>query len=73
MAKTSGGVKPTDNLRRVTIRIPTDLYDALWRKREQTGKSLNDLLIAAIANLVGTAAPQVKKGVPGPKPKRTKP
>ena len=72
MAKTGAGEEKMDELRRVTIRIPANLYDALWRYREQSGQSLNDLLIEAIANLVGTPVPQVKKGVPGPKPNRKK-
>jgi hypothetical protein len=72
VANSRVGKTKMDEVKRVTIRIPADLYNALWRHRERTHQSLNDLLIEAIANLVGTPVPQVRKGIPGPKPKRKK-
>jgi hypothetical protein len=63
---------PGGATRRVTIRVPQDLHAALLRKREETGQSLNDLLIEAAAGLVGMPVPQIQKGIPGPKPGRGK-
>jgi hypothetical protein len=60
------------DLKRVTIRMPYDLHAALIRRREETGRSLNDLMVEATARLVGVSVPQLAKGVPGPRPKRTR-
>jgi predicted HicB family RNase H-like nuclease len=68
VAKRTGAESATET-KRVTIRVPSVLHDALWRRREETGQSLNDLLIEAAAKLVGMPVPEVPKGIPGPKPK----
>lgn len=70
MAKRKAAEAPEAEFKRVTIRIPPALHDALWKRREETGQSLNDLLIEAAAKLVGMPVPQIEKGIPGPKPKR---
>jgi hypothetical protein len=53
---------------RVTIRMPTALHATLLARREETGQSLNDLLIEAAAHLLGVPVPAMTKGIPGPKP-----
>jgi hypothetical protein len=68
----TGDQEPADETRRVTIRLPAALHEALLTHRNRVGKSLNDILIDAIAKLVGVRAPQLKKGIPGPKPKKRK-
>lgn len=55
---------------RVTIRVPAALHRALWDKRQQTGQSLNDILIEAAATLLGIPVPTLQKGIPGPKPRK---
>lgn len=57
-------------IRRVTIRMPHDIHAALLRRREETGQSLNDLLVEAAATLVGMPVPKIQKGIPGRKPGR---
>jgi hypothetical protein len=57
-----------EELKRVTIRMPHDLHVALLRRREETGRSLNDLLIEAAAHLVGVPVPPMPKGIPGRRP-----
>ena len=49
------------------MRIPGDMHAALLRKREETGKSLNDLLIEGVALLLGMSV-KIQKGIPGRKP-----
>ena len=43
---------------------------ALMQRREETGQSLNDLLVEAAAQFVGMGVPAIKKGIPGRKPAR---
>jgi Ribbon-helix-helix protein, copG family len=62
--------EPGGQIKRITIRIPADMHDALSKHRDMTRKSLNDILIEAIAQLLGRPAPQLAKGIPGPKPKQ---
>jgi hypothetical protein len=50
--------------------MPHDLHAALLRQREETGQSLNDLLVEATAKLVGMPVPNIQKGIPGRKPRR---
>jgi hypothetical protein len=57
-------------LRRVTIRMPHDLHAALLQRREESGESLNDLLVRATAKLLGIPVPEIQKGIPGRKPGR---
>jgi hypothetical protein len=64
--------EPEGRIRRVTVRMPADIHAALLRRREETGQSLNDLLIEASARFVGLPVPAIPKGVPGPKPERKK-
>lgn len=59
-----------DDLTRVTARIPRSLHDALARRRDETGKSQNDLLVEAIARFLDVPVPMIAKGIPGPKPRR---
>jgi hypothetical protein len=61
---------PQIGMRRVTIRMPHELHAALLRRREETGQSLNDLVVEATAKLVGKPVPQIQKGIPGRKPGR---
>jgi hypothetical protein len=63
--ETEGGIT------RVTIRMPADLHSALLQRREESGHSLNDLLIEAAAKLLGLPVPEIQKGVPGPKPQKS--
>ena len=72
MARKKSAQESEEGVKRVTIRIPLALHDALWDRREQTGQSLNDLLIEAAAKLVGMPVPQIEKGIPGPKPRGSK-
>jgi hypothetical protein len=62
--------EPDRAIRRATIRMPTDLPAALMQRREETGQSLNDLLVEAAAQYVGIGALPIKKGIPGRKPAR---
>jgi hypothetical protein len=66
------GQEPERGITRVTIRMPSDLHSALLQRREETGHSLNDLLIEASAKLLGLPVLTLPKGVPGPKPGRKK-
>ena len=52
----------------VADRMPHDLHGALLRRQEETGQSLNDLLIEAAARLVGVPVPPMPKGIPGRRP-----
>jgi hypothetical protein len=61
---------PQSGVRRVTIRMPRNLHAALLRRREESGHSLNDLLVEATAKLVGMPVPEIQKGIPGRKPGR---
>jgi hypothetical protein len=61
---------PQSGMRRVTIRMPHGLHDALLRRRDETRQSLNDMLIEAAAMFLGLPVPQVRKGIPGRKPRR---
>lgn len=54
----------------MTIRMPADLHSALLQRREESGHSLNDLLIEAAAKLLGLPVPEIPKGLPGPKPRK---
>lgn len=60
--------EPEGRITRVTIRMPADLHAALLQQREQSGQSLNDLLIEAAAKLLGIPVPAIPKGIPGRKP-----
>jgi hypothetical protein len=62
--------EPQGRISRVTIRMPADLHSALLLRREETGHSLNDLLIEAAARLLGLPVPEIPKGLPGPKPRK---
>lgn len=64
------GVSTVSGIRRVSIRMPTPIHEALLQRREETGQSLNDLVIEAAAKLLGVPVPAVPKGIPGPKPKK---
>jgi hypothetical protein len=68
VAKQKGEQAPQSALKRVTIRVPQDIHDALMRRREETGQSLNDLLVEAAAKFVGMPVPKIPKGIPGRKP-----
>jgi len=57
-------------MRRITIRMPHEIHAALLERREVTGQSLNDMLVAAAARLVGISTPRIQKGIPGRKPGR---
>ncbi|HKB38588.1 MAG TPA: hypothetical protein VKD72_19245 [Gemmataceae bacterium] len=61
---------PKSGIRRVTIRMPSDLHKALLRRRDETDESLNDMLVAATARLLGLPVPEIQKGIPGRKPGR---
>jgi hypothetical protein len=61
---------PQSGVRRVTIRMPPDLHAALLRRREESGESLNDMLVEATARLLGLPIPAIQKGIPGRKPGR---
>jgi hypothetical protein len=50
--------------------MPADLHLALLHRREQTGHSLNHLLIEAAAKLLGIPVPEIPKGIPGRKPRK---
>jgi hypothetical protein len=69
MGKKKGAPAKTGPVQ-ASIRIPRELHDALCKRREQTGKSLNDLLIEAAANFVGIPVPALPKGIPGRKPRK---
>jgi hypothetical protein len=62
--------EPQGRITRVTIRMPADLHEALLRRREESGQSLNDLLIGAAAKLLGMPVPEIPKGIPGRKPRK---
>jgi hypothetical protein len=62
--------EPEAALKRVTIRMPADLHSALLQRREETGHSLNDLLIEAAAKLLGLPVPELPKAIPGRKPQK---
>jgi hypothetical protein len=68
VAKRKVAQESMEELKRVTIRMPHDLHGALLRRREETGQSLNDLLIEAAARLVGVPVPPMPKGIPGRRP-----
>jgi hypothetical protein len=65
------GIKETRKVR-LTIRIPADLHQGLQGFRERSEKSINDIVIEAIAQFIGMPTPSIRKGVPGPKPGRKK-
>lgn len=67
-AAKSEGVE--SELMRVTIRIPKCLHDRLTRRRDETGKSQNDLVLEAIAKFLDVPVPTIAKGIPGPKPRQ---
>jgi hypothetical protein len=48
--------------------MPTSLHEALLHRRKERRKSLNDLLIEAVAKLLRIPVPQIQKGIPGRKP-----
>jgi hypothetical protein len=50
--------------------MPPDLHAALLRRREESGESVNDLLVEATARLLGLPVPEIQKGIPGRKPRR---
>lgn len=63
---------PESGITRVTIRMPSDLHSVLLQRREETGNSLNDLLIEATAKFLGIPVPEMPKGIPGRKPRKPK-
>ena len=67
MAKRKVAQESMEELKRVTIRMTNDLHGRS-RRREETGQSLNDLLIEAAARLVGVPVPPLPKGIPGRRP-----
>jgi hypothetical protein len=62
--------EPRGSIRRVTIRLPSDLHEELLHRRDETGESLNDMLVEATARLLGLPVPEIQKGIPGRKPRR---
>lgn len=59
---------PENRIRRVTIRMPGHLHEALLNRRDETGESVNDMLVVATACLLGLPVPTIRKGIPGRKP-----
>ena len=72
MADSTLNRAPVEEMRRVTIRLPMALHEALLTHREQSGKSLNDILIEAIAKLVGCAFLNSKRAFQGRNRRRKK-
>jgi predicted DNA-binding protein len=49
-----------ENIVRLTVRLPRDLYDRLRRRAEETGKSLNQTIVEAIQMGLDNYSQEVK-------------